>query len=168
MAGDYWDDSYSRRLKGLVDKNQFEADTRWRTVQKIHSFVFENVDYELTGNDIWRPDYVLEHKQIGDCQDISVLIATLLDICGIPFRIIDVGNRDEDGTGHAIAQALLLEKPDTVYDLHFDSCDEGYWVSVDPAYHEEPGKVRKYVGKYVKPFVYEYYNFRKTEIEKGV
>lgn len=167
MAGDYYDESYTRHLRDKIDKTQFQSDSRWNSVKKIHSFTQNNLTFREGDQDIWRPDYIWEHTREGNCQDVAAFLATLLDLVRIPFRIIVVDNPQTENT-HVITQALLKAVPETNYRLHTDACEAkpGYWISVDPAQQGKPCELNPYLGRYVKPHNQSYYDLLSVKAKK--
>jgi len=56
-----------------------------------HKLVYDKVDYHHSGSKIHQPDTMLDRLS-GDCQDHSVLLATLFKACGLDVSIIRVSS----------------------------------------------------------------------------
>lgn len=55
-----------------------------------HKLAYDEISYHKSGSDIHTPDRMLKSLS-GDCQDHTVLLATLFKACGLDVRILRVG-----------------------------------------------------------------------------
>lgn len=91
----------------------------------LFEYVRDQIRYVMDPNAIERlqtPDYTLQYRQ-GDCDDQSILLASLLESIGIPARFVAVGFVP-DGFEHVYVEAA----PDFLT-----------WIALDPTEHVEAG-----------------------------
>jgi len=77
----------------------------------IHSYVLNNIRYvrDIDGIEtVATPEKTLEYKQ-GDCDDMSVLAATLLQCIGHPVRFVAVGFNNRP-LSHVLIETLIGDK----------------------------------------------------------
>lgn len=130
---------------------------RYRYAAALTEFVYENVD----GTDgesnkaLYRPDYVLDHGVESDCEDQTVLLASLLKIRSFKTRLLGVVG--EDWGNHLMVQVRFPEN--SVEDLQGEAQDfystevpgiryqsdgsGGAWLLCDPVYSPVVGCVNE-------------------------
>lgn len=81
-------------------------------IKKIHSFVRDRIRYvkDIRGVEtLQTPEKTLEFGQ-GDCDDKSVLVATLLEAIGHPTRLVAMGFRNGCGFCHVYVETKIGSK----------------------------------------------------------
>ena len=128
---------------------------RYRYAAALTEFVYEEVtEPEDSGNqELFRPDYILDHDVESDCEDQSVLLASLLEVRRFNTRFVGAVN---DGYGnHLMVQVRFPE--DSIPDLEQEAQsfyngkvqelvyqpgeDGGAWLLCDPVLSPVPGCV---------------------------
>jgi len=67
-----------------------------------HRIAYDQVDYHRSGSKIHNPDQMLDRLS-GDCQDHSVLMATLLKACGLNVSLVRVKKKNSS-TRHILPE----------------------------------------------------------------
>ena len=122
-------------LEDLLKKIVRRRDTLEERAHKITKFVQKNIKYvsdtSLGVTEYWQLPIETFYRGVGDCEDMSILIVTLLRLAGCPAHRIKVvaglvktGKNAETG-GHAYPVFLR---------------DDGEWVILDPCYY--PNKLK--------------------------
>lgn len=122
-------------------------------VARFTEYLYETVEYRLN-SDIWRPDFLLEHTQEGDCEDISICLTSLLHARSVDTRYVLVLRPGSD-LYHVMVQALfedasleyLVERAEAFYDCEIGTLawerteSGGYWVICDPVHTPVAGRI---------------------------
>lgn len=118
----------------------------------LHFFVGSGAEYSLTGFDVSDPDEMLQRLS-GDCEDQSVLLASLYRSVGLDFRILFVRSDPSSRQGHVLVE-VYCPVPDRelvcgvlrkfyrrelgreVEELFFEerSGETGFWLLADPEF----------------------------------
>lgn len=126
---------------------------RYRYAAELTRYVYQNVEYSAEDK-LWRGDYILDHTRKGDCEDQSVLLASLLSCRSFDVRFAVV-RRKGDESGHVMLQVLfdnadlneLVREAEKFYRsginrLHHIKKDDGnYWLNCDPVHSSIAGRV---------------------------
>ena len=146
-------------LPDLIDERFNHSQSREITyLAVIHKLVYEGVGYHRSGSQAVSPEKMLEWLS-GDCQDHSVLVASLYKASGFDVCILRVVTP----TGpHLLTEVANPIKPiekacdglRTFYwrnftvpaeEIVFEEYDSRYWFPVDTA-ADDPGGWSNYVG----------------------
>lgn len=87
-------------------------------VEALYSFVRDHIRYtkDVYGIEtLATPDKTLQMR-VGDCDDMTVLLATLLESIGYPTRFVIEGYTEGNGWEH----------------VYLETCLYGQWVALDP------------------------------------
>jgi hypothetical protein len=122
---------------------------------KLVEYIHENIRYE-SSEKLYRPDYLINQRKKGDCEDQSIALASMLIYADFEIRIVVV-NKKRDETGHVFLEALF---PDAdmaeIYEqsAQFYNDDEGVvswekeedeiWMPCDPTATELAGSPNDY------------------------
>lgn len=136
-----------------------------------HRIAYGEVEYHHSGSQIHTPDDMLDSLS-GDCQDHSVLVATLLKACGLNVSLVRV-SRKGSSQGHVLPEvqnplASIEEACDSLRRFYWNQFDlfpeeigyerDGgrYWIVADTAgdlnagWSEHLGDISGYDGKYIE------------------
>ena len=130
--------SHARQILENVDAGY----KRYNYAAALAEHVHKQVTYSFSDS-VSRADFLLDHKQKGDCKDYSTCIASLLDARSFDTRYV-VLERDRYDRGHVFLQVLfedadisrLIEAADSYYDrdirkVGYEKDENGYWLVVD-------------------------------------
>lgn len=112
----------------------------YRHAAALTEFVHTTVDFQSNWG-TWRPDFLLEHDLSGNCEDQSILLASLLTSAGFDARYVVMEHLDEEG-GHMATQVRfkdcsrdrLLDEARAFYDVDYDwlaresAGNDGVWL----------------------------------------
>lgn len=110
----------------------------WGELEALYRWVRANIRYVqdvLDVETLTTPDKTIQMRA-GDCDDQSILFATLAESIGYPTRFKITGYRSPDAFEHVYTQVLI----------------NGEWISVDPTEPqyfgwEAPGSLSEYVER---------------------
>ena len=100
------------QVQALVAK--FKRSTNWETAKALHDFVVDNIRYESDPPDKELVKSVKHtifgNMKYGDCDDLSVALATLLEACGIETKFRTVAWRPgKNAFSHVYVMAYISE-----------------------------------------------------------
>lgn len=136
-----------------------------------HRIAYGQVEYHRSGSKIHTPDDML-NRLSGDCQDHSVLVATLLKACGLDVSLVRV-SRKNSSRGHVLPEVQnpldsIEEACDSLRRFYWNQFDifaeeigyerhgGSYWIVADTAgdinagWSEYLGDISSYDGKYIE------------------
>lgn len=125
---------------------------RYNLAARLTQFVYEEVGNVESSSRLLRPDYLLEYVGEGDCEDQTVLLASLLEARSFETRFVSVSR---DDVKHLMLQVRFpLDKVDAlnreaqslydvdVEDLAYEEDDDGgAWLLCDPVWTPVVGAV---------------------------
>lgn len=106
------------------------AERDWEgEIEAMFNYVRDNVRYtrDTTGVEVFRSPRRTLQLKIGDCDDLTILLGSLLQAVGYPVRVRVIGLR---GTGTFQHVYLLAGTPPH---------DPKKWIPLDPSRPEGPG-----------------------------
>jgi len=101
-----------------------------------HRIAYDQVDYHHSGSKVHNSDEMLDRLS-GDCQDHSVLVATLLKACGLDVSLVRL-SRKNSSSGHVLPE---VRNPLPSIEETCDSLRRFYWNQFD-IFAEEIGYER--------------------------
>jgi transglutaminase-like putative cysteine protease len=125
---------------------------RYNLAARLTQFVYEEVENVESSSRLLRPDYLLEHVGEGDCEDQTVLLASLLEARSFETRFVSVSR---NGVKHLMLQVRFpFDKVDNLtreaqkfYDVDVEDLayerdeDDGAWLLCDPVWTPVVGTV---------------------------
>lgn len=90
---------HAREVLGNVDPGL----ERYRYAAALTRYVYREVDQppRRSNRELFRPDYILDHGVESDCEDVGVLLSSLLEVRSFNTRLL-VGS--QGGGGHLMVQ----------------------------------------------------------------
>jgi hypothetical protein len=93
--------SHARAVLSGLDPGFARYDYAAALTEHVH----ETVDYAANDN-LWRGDYILDHTQQGDCEDVATLLGSLAQCRSFDIRYVVI-DRDRDVAGHVMLELLF-------------------------------------------------------------
>ncbi|MCK5402961.1 hypothetical protein KAI60_02500, partial [Candidatus Bathyarchaeota archaeon] len=134
-VGEYSYDTASAKIQEVLSLIEIQTyDSATVAITKILAFINKYIHYELEVNDVFlAPVETLGYKS-GDCDDFSILVASILDNIGIESAIGFFVNEYDQYHAMILVNLADLEGYGYYYheDLTQNGLDPGRWIIIEP------------------------------------